>query len=341
MTSKITQANKQTVWKFWNELESAETSQITTVIQKYVSDDIVWIGPSPINRLEGAQEIYEKFWEPLLSAFSDLKRDSFIFFGGPSNGKKDGSEDGQEWVGGLGYFNGTFENDWLTIPASGKATQIRWSEFCRLEEGKIKEIHILLDVPDVMRQAGYPVLPPDKGAIGVWNPPNARDGVLLDEQDDSESLESMQLIRAMIYDGLNSFDQDELKSMGMADFFRDDLQWYGPSGIGTCLSLREFEDLHQKPWLVAFPDRQVQDLDSLITEGRYMGGTGWAGVIATHSGPYLDTPASNNTVRIDGIDIWAREGNQLTENWVFVDMIALFDQFGVDLFARMHNRINS
>lgn len=40
-----------------------------------------------------------------------------------------------------------------------------------------------------------------------------------------------------------------------------DLQWYGPGGIGACPSFEEFENLHQRPWLVAFPDRQVQDLD--------------------------------------------------------------------------------
>ena len=36
---------------------------------------------------------------------------------------------------------------------------------------------------------------------------------------------------------------------------------HGPGGIGACLSLREFEDNHQQPWLDAFPDRKVQNLD--------------------------------------------------------------------------------
>ena len=30
-----------------------------------------------------------------------------------------------------------------------------------------------------------------------------------------------------------------------------------------------------------------------------------------------------------------REGDQLVENWVFVDMIHLFRQLGVDLFERL------
>ena len=41
--------------------------------------------------------------------------------------------------------------------------------------------------------------------------------------------------------------------MGMAGYFHNNLKWYGPGGIGACLSLREFETLHQAPWLRPFP----------------------------------------------------------------------------------------
>ncbi len=127
----------------------------------------------------------------------------------------------------------------------------------------------------------------------------------------------------------------------MADFFSSDLLWYGPSGIGGCQSLKEFEDFHQHHWLIAFPDREVQDLDSLFTEGEYMGASGWAGVIATHTGEYLDVPATENTIKFNGIDIWKRNDDKLIENWVFVDMIDLYRQFGIDLFERMQARINA
>ena len=54
--------------------------------------------------------------------------------------------------------------------------------------------------------------------------------------------------------------------MGMADYFHPNLKWYGPGGIRACFSFKEFEDLHQRPWLIAFPDRTVVDLDNLIAE---------------------------------------------------------------------------
>ena len=31
------------------------------------------------------------------------------------------------------------------------------------------------------------------------------------------------------------------------------------------------------------------------------------------------------------MDFWRRENDPLVENWIFVDMIQLFRQFGVDL----------
>jgi hypothetical protein len=36
------------------------------------------------------------------------------------------------------------------------------------------------------------------------------------------------------------------------------------------------------------------------------------------------------------MDWWKREGNRLTENWVFIDMVDLFRQLDVDLFERLH-----
>jgi hypothetical protein len=153
-------------------------------------------------------------------------------------------------------------------------------------------------------------------------------------QDDVQTRHSLSHIWRFIYQGLNSYDQSSLRSMGMADWFHPRVHWFGPGGIGACLDFPAFETLHQQPWLVAFPDRSVQDLDALIAEGPYSGAPGWAGVLATHSGPYLGCPPSGHRIEVNGMDWWKREGEVYTENWVFVDMVHLFRQFGVDLLAR-------
>ena len=79
----------------------------------------------------------------------------------------------------------------------------------------------------------------------------------------------------------------------------------------------------------------MQDLDALFAEGNYSGAPGWTGVRATHKGEYLEHPATGNSLEINGLDYWKREGEVYVENWVFVDMIHLFRQFGVDLFDRL------
>ncbi len=338
--SELNQANKKIVWEFWQTLEKSEVDDVKTAVSHLVSEHVVWYGFDPVNKANGIDGFVNDFWGPLKHSFPDLKRNFHIFMGGVSNGRIDGNIelDGNMWVSGTGLMKGTFTHDYLTIPKNGREVNIRWGEFCRVEDGQIVEIYFLMDLVDLMQQAGFEVLPPALGQDGVYPPPVANDGLLHDAQNEDVSSHSLEHIRSFIFDGLNAFDQDDLKSMGMADYFHPNVRWYGPGGIGACLSFKEFEDLHQQPWLIAYPDRQVQNLDALIAEGAYSGAPGWAGVKATHTGPYLDAPATGNPIDFNGLDWWKRVGEQYIENWVFVDMIHLFRQFGIDLFARLSKK---
>lgn len=335
VASEENQRNKKLTFDFWRDLEAAEHDRVHSVIRQYVSDECTWHGPDPINDLQGVDEFIASYWRPLLRSFPDARRQTHVFFGGKSSGRIDGQDDGHMWVCGTGLINATFAADYLAIPATGREVSIRWGEFCRIERGKIVEVYFLLDLIDLMQQAGFEVLPPSRGADGIYPPPRAGDGILLEEQNKSQSENTLQHIRRFIFEGLNSYDQSELKSMGMADFFHPQVQWYGPGGIGACDGLQEFEDYHQRHWLHAYPDRAVQDLDALIAEGPYSGGPGWAGVKATHTGDYLDCPATGRPIEFNGLDFWKLEDDRYVENWVFVDMIHLFRQFGVNLFERL------
>lgn len=335
LTTEQNQLNKQLVWDFWQALEGSSIEDLEASAQRFSDDDCTWYGPDPIDRMLGAGAFVADYWQPLTASFPDLKRRTHIFCGGASSGRVDGSNDGHAWVGGTGLFEGTFANDYLAIPAHNKKVSIRWGEFCRIENNRIAESYFLLDFIDLMQQAGFPVLPPSRGADGLYPAPKGNDGILLDAQDEAVSSHTLQHIRRFCFEALNSYDQSKLKSMGIADFFHPDIKWYGPGGIGACLSLGEFEEHHQRPWLQAYPDRQVQDLTALIAEGAYCGGPGWAGVNAMHTGNYLDAAATNRAIDFNGIDFWKLENDMYVENWVFVDMVHLFRQFGIDLFERL------
>ncbi|MDH3429685.1 MAG: ester cyclase [Gammaproteobacteria bacterium] len=335
MTDPVNQKNKRVVRAYWDALARAKSAGSMDVCRQYMAEQHCWRGFDPLGHLDGPEGFVKGFWAPLLESFPDLERKTWLYFGGRSNGRNDGANDGKMWVTGTGVLSATFSKDYLSIPATGRQVNVRWGEFCRLEDGKLAETFFLIDVIDLMQQAGFEVLPPGRGRAGIYPPPAANDGILLDPQDEAVSAYSLDHIRRFIFDGLNRFDESDLKSMGMAEFFHPDVSWYGPGGIGACLSFKEFETLHQKPWLHAFPDRAVQDLDALFAEGPFSGGPGWSGVLATHKGGYLGHAATGRRLGINGLDWWKREGEMYVENWVFVDMIHLFRQLDVDLFARL------
>ena len=342
MDTQINQNNKQLIWNFWQKIETAKNDEVNSIAKTAMHDNVIWHGFAPYDQLHNTDSFCNDFWKPLMHSFPDLTRHTHIFMGGKSNGRIDGdiSRDGKMWVSGTGYFTATFVNDYLKIPAHFKKVNIRWGEFCEIEHDKITKTYFLLDLIDLMQQVGIHVLPPSKGKDHIYPQPMAKDGILLNEQIKETSDYSLEHIRRFIFEGLNSYDQSNLKSMGMADYFHPDVKWYGPGGIGACLSFKEFEIFHQQPWLIAYPDRQVQDLDALIAEGNYSGGPGWAGVKATHTGQYLDCSATGKPIDFNGLDWWKRDGEMYIENWVFVDMIHLFNQFGIDLFERMQNKIS-
>ncbi len=326
-TSELNQANKAAVLDLWSALDGSGTRS------ELLHEEVRFFGHEPVGQLSGYRSFIADFWSPLRQSFGEWEREVHLFFGGESNGQRDGNvaNDGHHWVTGTGLFHGTFQHDYLGIPSTGERVALRWGEFARVEDGVITEIYFMLDMIDLMQQAGCNPLPPSNGVDHVYPAPAAADGFLSEPQDAVTTAYSLDHIRRFIFDGLNAFDESDLESMGMADWFAEHVQWYGPGGIGGCLSFKEFEDLHQAPWLVAFPDRQVQDLTALFAEGEFSGGPGWAGVTATHAGPYLGTAASNKPIQVNGLDWWKRDGEKYIENWVFVDMIHLFRQMGVDL----------
>ncbi|AXI45436.1 hypothetical protein C1J03_04925 [Sulfitobacter sp. SK012] len=327
----INQRNKAIALELWTMLDSDPTRTIP-MLDRLVE----WQGPEPLGVMQGAEAAIEGMFSPLLRSIPDLKRETHIFMGGASNAQEVEAEDGAHWVAGTGYYTGRAVCEAFGIPATDADLRIRWGEFLRFNtEGHITHAQTIWDFVDWFDQIGLPVLPKPRGTAHVYPAPTAYDGVRGAIDDQAETDQSMALGRGLIFGGLNSFDKSDLGSMGMARFFHPNVKWYGPGGIGACLSLQEFETRHQQPWLVAFPDRKVMHLESLFAEDRLVAASGPMGVVATHTGPYLDQPASQNRIEVSGIDFWLRTGDKFTENWVFVDMIHLFSQMGVDLFARM------
>jgi predicted ester cyclase len=280
----------------------------------------------PVNELQGRAAIEAGLLNPLHAAFPDLERREDTIAAG--------SWQGHDWVCTSGHYAGTFANPLLRIPATGSLAFLRFGEIYRLVEGRIAEAYIHLDFLDLMRQAGCNPLPASPGADILVPGPLNHDGLLLTAQDPAESAASLALVEAMI-GGLLSFDGRTLESMGMERFWRSDMLWYGPCGIGSTRGLSGFQRFHQRPFLVAFPDRRGAGHKARIADGHFVVTTGWPSVRATFSGPWLGQAPSGRPIDMRVTDIWRRDGDLLAENWVMIDIPDVMRQAGYDLFAHL------
>ena len=309
-------------------LAQSPAGQWPEVFRRLYHPDIAWHGPHPINAHQGSQEVLAAFWQPFLHAFPDVERRDDIIISGTFKG---GS-----WVGATGHYTGTFANEWLGIPATGGVLNVRYGEFSRLVGGRVCEVYLILDILDVLRQAGrWPVgLPKSPGMADRVPGPATRDGVVLSPHDAHQGTQSLALVEAMIA-GLMSYDRFTLESMGMERFWHPQMMWYGPAGIGASRALKGFQDVHQRAFLKAFPDRIGGDHKARIGEGAYVGSAGWPSVRATHLGPWLGVPATERRISMRVMDFWRREDNLLRENWVFIDQLDLLLQMDFDVMARL------
>ena len=293
-----------------------------------LADHAEWHCSHPVNVVQGFEAIQQDWCAPLAQAFQGLERRQSIFMAGGFNGQFNGGAG--IWVSTTGYYTGVFEQDLWGIKAHHKLAFLRFGEFYRVENGCIVEARILVDLVDLARQTGRNLLPKSNGEDILIPSPADQGGLMYAAQTDAHTLGSISKIHNMI-DGLMRFDGVNLATMGMHEHWSPNMMWYGPCGIGSMRRLDGFQTHHQKPFLIAFPDRKGAGHRARIAEGRYVGSTGWPSVIATHAGEYLGVPASNVKIGMRVMDWWRTDDDTIVENWVMIDLPHLMLQMGVDL----------
>jgi len=327
----MTPKNKRLVWDYWQRMNTAASA---AVVFQTMHPDIIWYGFQPLHQLHGSVELWSRFWQPLLIAIPDLTRRPYFFIGGQF-------ESG-DWVCGTGDFIGTFANDWLVgnvvIPCSGSSVHFRFGEFCKVEDEKIIEIRIIVDLPDLARQTGIPLMPRNYGR-DLWGPgPLAGDGINLEPEPEAETRKTLKLVETMIFGGLNKYDGHSQGSQGLEQFWHPHMVWHGPVGIGTAIGLDEFKQNAQGPIVRAYPDRRGVGHQARIADGLFAASTGWPSLVGTHLNDYLGWPPTGEKVGWNIMDFWKREGDYLVENWVVIDLIAAALESGVDLLEGLPRR---
>jgi hypothetical protein len=321
-------AAKQAVWQA---LAALHGPGHAAAAARWLAPQVQWVAGHPVNELVGPQAVAERFLVPLHAALPDLECRPDLFLAGHWDGRVCGGAG--LWVTATGHLLGTLRAPLWGIPAHREPVWLRFGAFFRVEGGLIAEARVLLDLPDLARQAGRPLLPPAAGREVLVPGPLRHDGLLLGDAGPGSGAACLALVEAMI-GGLGRFDGQSLASMGMERFWRPDMMWYGPGGIGTARGIDGFQRCHQRPFLHALPDRKGGHHRARFGEGAYAASTGWPSIHATFRGDYLGVPATGQPVTMRVMDWWRAEGDLLAENWVLLDLPHFFLQAGVDLLAR-------
>ena len=324
--------NKVLLAPLLSAMHDFEGHHVKSLLQGLMGDHAVAHLCFPFNDIVGPTYLYETCYAPLLLAMPDLERRDLIVLSGITPA-------GNEWVGCAGHYLGTFVSPWLDIPPTGHMTHMRFHEFFRFEQGKIVEIQAIWDIPEVMLQAQAWPLSPSLGWEGFIPGPASQDGLRIGDKHPGQGEASVQHVLDMLTHLILHPKQGGPEVMQLQRFWHPRMNWYGPAGIGSSRGITGFRNWHQIPFLNAMPDRGSHDnqLDfHLFGEGEYVAVTGWPNMKQTITqGGWLGIAPSGQEVSLRSLDFWRMDGGLIRENWVLVDLLDLYHQVGIDVFARL------
>jgi hypothetical protein len=242
----------------------------------------------------------------------------------------------------MGHFMGLLDGNWLGLPASRKIAFLRYADFNCIKDGKIIRSSFFCDLIGLMHQLGLNPLPLQTGASFVYPGPRTHDGLLIEPQDQQESQKTLKLVNQMIGDltDLNKNENDCPHPDLLKKTWHEDMIWYGPAGIGASYTIPRYQEQHQFPFRRGLKDKVFNGHICRFAEGNYAGFFGWPNLTNTPIGGFLGLPASNIAADMRVVDIYRREGEKLSENWVLIDLPWWLKQQGVDVLERTKKIIN-
>ena len=326
------QKEKKIILDYYKALDNAQGIDITKVLESHVSENYIWRGYHPFNELKDPKEVSEIFWQPFRNSFKSMQRRMDIFMAGKN--EIDGFE--SVWVISMGHLMGLFDNEWLGIAPSGKMAFLRYCEFNKVENGKITETAMFFDIPHVMMQVGLNPFPPQTAAHLVQPGPMSHEGLMFEKQDTAEGEKTLATIDFMVNDIRTWKEQQELPLVDeLRRSWNEDMIWWGPAGIGSTYTIERYAEQHSGPFRAGFKDRTFNGHICRIGEGNFGGFFGWPNLTLTPVGGFMGMPATGKPGDMRIIDMYRREGDKLSENWIFIDLLHFWRQQGVDILDRI------
>lgn len=326
------QSEKQIILDFYNGIESSEIEEIPKVLSHYCSEDLLWRGFHPFNEIRGLKNLYSQFWQPFKKSFFNYQRRMDIFLAGYN------TISGNEgvWVVSMGHLMGLFDNPWIGIKETKKIAMLRYCEFSKIQNGKITEVAMFFDIPHLMLQAGLKPFPSETGISLVQPGPLKHEGLMLNEQNPNEGNKTIEIIENMIKD-VKVWTSTSRVSLieELKKSWNENMIWWGPTGIGSTYTIERYADQHAGPFREIFKERTFNGHLCRISEGNFGGFFGWPNLTLTPSKTFMGIKAAQKSSEMRVIDIYRREGDKLSENWVFIDLLHFWKILGVDILKSL------
>ena len=140
--------------------------------------------------------------------------------------------------------------------------------------------------------------------------------------------------------GLRNYDGKTLESMEMERFWHNErMNWVGPWSIGHLVSLKEFEDHHQIPFLKCIPKRNgaIGKNKVIFSDGNFAASMGYPSMTGSQEGEYFGFIPSGKELNPFVMDFWNCDNKLLIDNWVQIDMLQLWSNINTEFREYMNN----
>lgn len=327
---------KKVVLDYFDDLENASVDEVENVLKKHVNNEYLWRGVYPFREQNTVKNVSENFWIPLKKSLKRMQRRQDVFIGGTNE------ISGEQWVMSMGHFMGLFDEDWLGIRATRKMISLRYAEFNCVENGKISQTGLFIDIIGFMQQAGVNPLPPQTGNYFVYPGPRNHEGLLFQDAPEEEGKATLALVNKMV-DDLTAL--NESGAMGcppevLEKTWSKDMIWYGPAGIGASYTIPRYQEQHQLPFRNNLKDKKFNGHVCRFAEGNFACFFGWPNLSNTPIGGFLGLPGGEIRADMQVVDVYYRQDDKLCENWVLIDIPYWLKQQGLDILERTESIFN-
>lgn len=278
----------------------ALNSQDLDAQRTFWTKDMIWHGPPGFGDIVGVDGFTNDVLKPFYASFPDYHVVNEIEV---ASG---------DWVAATGILTGTPEDEWLGVPATGKSIVMRFSDFWRIDGGRLAENWVMVDNLGVMQQLADPEAEP-------WSPEWKQ--IYATPEEPTSGQENIDLVHRMV-DALNATDVD-----AQDEYWAEDMVWHGPPGFGVVHGIEAFKTEVLGQFFGAFPDFHGE-FEIELADDDWVVGTGV--VTGTHLGDWFNISPTGKQMEMRYSDFWRIENGILKENWVMIDHLGVLEQLGVD-----------